>query len=119
VETSEQPAARFGVEWNLTALAPTGPDRWIEVDGQKAGDPDMNAEHTGARSFALFDARGRKAIRVTADAPFRLWRFGLHTVSLSEAGFERVYQQTVFLPLFELSKSGTLKLNFTVELLRL
>jgi alpha-amylase len=106
----------FGVEWNLTALAPTGPDRWIEIDGKSAGDPNGTGERSNVRSFALADRWGKKAIRITGNRAFDLWWFGLHTVSLSEAGFEKVYQQTVFMPHFELSSS--LQFTFTVELLK-
>jgi len=109
----------FGVEWNLTALAPAGPERWVQVAGVNAGDPNETSEQAEATSFGLVDLWGKKAIRITADRPFRLWRFGLHTVSLSEYGFEKVYQQTVFLPLFSAEALADHRLAFTVELLEL
>ena len=111
--------ARFGVEWNLTALAPSGPDRWVEIDGLPAGDPADTAEFAGVHEFALVDRWGKKAIHVACDRPFTLWRFGLFTVSRSESGFERVYQQTVFVPLFDLAGSGELAFTFAVRLARL
>jgi len=119
VESASPIHARFGVEWNLTALAPAGPDRWVEIDGLPAGDPADTAQFSGVREFALVDRWGGKAIHVTCDRPFTLWRFGLFTVSLSESGYERVYQQTVFMPLFDLESGGELAFTFTVRLARL
>jgi alpha-amylase len=119
VEIASDFVGRFGVEWNLTALAPSGPDRWIEVNGEHAGDPRADRRHDEVRSFTLLDRWGGKAIRIGVDRPFELWRSGLYTISQSESGLERVYQQTVFLTLFELSADLDAAWNFSVELIRL
>jgi alpha-amylase len=111
--------ARFGVEWNLTTLAPTGPDRWVEIDGLPAGDPAATAQFAGVKEFGLVDRWGKKSLHVACDRPFTLWRFGLFTVSLSESGYEKVYQQTVFVTLFDLPAEGELALAFGVRLARL
>jgi hypothetical protein len=112
-------AARFGVEWNLTTLAPTGPDRWVEIDGLPAGDPADSAEFHRVKEFGLVDRWGKKSLHVACDLPFTLWRFGLYTVSLSESGYEKVYQQTVFVTLFDLPAEGELALIFGVRFARL
>ena len=119
VDAEEPLRCLFGVEWNLTALAPRGPDRWVEVNGENAGEPRSRKRHHDVRSFALMDGWGRKAIRIGLSRPAELWRFGLHTVSRSESGFEEIYQQTVFLPLFNLNGSTSLDVTFDIEFAKL
>jgi hypothetical protein len=109
------PRGRFGVEWNLTALASAGPDRWLEINGRPAGEPRGRGTHTGVTEFGIVDRWGGKAIRVEFDPPGTLLHFGLHTVSQSERSYEHVYQQTAFLVHWPFAKDGRLKIRFQVR----
>jgi len=56
---------------------------------------------------------------VTPDEPMTLWRFPIETVSVSEGGFERLYQGSVFLahcPV-DLSPGESRTLGFYYEIL--
>jgi len=110
---------RFGVEWNLTALAPTGPDRWVEVNGDQGGEPRSRKRYSGVHQFGIVDAWGGKAIRIDVSPSCDLWRFGLHTVSQSERSLEQVYQQTVFMPHWPLTGVRSLEAVFKVRLQKL
>jgi alpha-amylase len=107
---------RFGVEWNLTALAPTGPNRWVEVNGDQGGEPRSRKRYSDVNQFGLVDGWGRKAIRIDTSPNCDLWRFGLHTVSQSERSFEQVYQQTVFMAHWPLQGLKSLEAVFSVQL---
>ena len=110
---------RFGVEWNLTALAPTGPDRWVEVNGDQGGEPKSRKRYSGVRQFGIVDAWSGKAIRIDVSPSCDLWRFGLHTVSQSERSYQQVYQQTVFMAHWPLTGVRSLEAVFKVQLQKL
>lgn len=88
---------RFGVE---TALAFDGGDN-----------PDLCAFELGGARLSLMEVAGHEEVgeygaftrlrnlraQMTLSRSANLWRFPLETVTISEAGFERGYQGTVFL----------------------
>ncbi|MFZ1083222.1 MAG: alpha-amylase/4-alpha-glucanotransferase domain-containing protein [Candidatus Kryptoniota bacterium] len=87
----------FGVEFNFGLMAGDARDRYYSINGVKPSDPRLRS--TGATdkvtSVSLSDEwQGLKA-KVEVDKPLTLWRFPIETVSLSESGFERVYQSSV------------------------
>ncbi len=89
--------ARFAVE---TALAYDGGDNLeycaFELDGQRLSLADV-AEHSPVTTYQATTRLRHLRTRTTLSAPATLWRYPLETVTLSEAGFERGYQGTVFL----------------------
>lgn len=110
---------RFGVEWNLSALAPAGPDRWLQINGRPAGEPRSRGRHPGVTEFGIVDRWGGKAIHVEVDLPGTLLYFGLHTVSQSERSYEQVYQQTAFLVHWPIPADGQLRIRFQVQTAKL
>lgn len=94
----EKPAkVDFGVELNFGLMAGDAHDRYYKINGAKPDDPRLRS--TGASdavtSVALVDEWQKLQAVVDIDTPLTLWRFPIETVSLSEAGFERVYQSSV------------------------
>ncbi len=94
---AQHPATlRFATELNLALLAGDAPDRYLEIPGRALHDPKLASageEHCvrELRCINRWDA-WTLALNVTPEAD--LWRYPVHTVNNSEAGFERVYQAT-------------------------
>jgi len=82
------------VEINVGLHVREAPDRWIEVDGQRATPPAPGARATHAdvtRAAFVDDWAGRR-LEIECDRPALLHRAPIDTVSLSESGAERVFQ---------------------------
>jgi hypothetical protein len=84
--------ATLGSGWNLNLLAPEAPDRRVLIDGRPAAAPQLRSRgwERGER-LELRDDWSDVSIAL-AGAPLAVYREPIETVSLSEAGFERVYQ---------------------------
>jgi alpha-amylase len=102
--TSQQKiSARFGVEFCFGLLAGHSDDafyraagigkaeRWLDSRGE------IEAEH-----IALVNEFLGIEIALGLRTLSRLWRMPVETISLSEAGFERVYQASCVLPLWDI-----------------
>ncbi len=87
----------FGVEFNFGLMAGDARDRYYKIDGSKPSDSRLRSSGTTAEvtSVALVDEWQKLQARVEVGTPMTLWRFPIETVSLSEGGFERVYQSSV------------------------
>jgi alpha-amylase len=92
----------FGSEWLFNLLAGNAHDRYYESDGEKLPEATMNSAGTleGRSNIRLVDEFLRTAIGIEAEGADSLWRMPLESVSLSEAGFERVFQGSLVLPLW-------------------
>ncbi|HEX9006643.1 MAG TPA: alpha-amylase/4-alpha-glucanotransferase domain-containing protein, partial [Bacteroidota bacterium] len=90
----------FGIEWCVGAMAGDAPDRFYDIEGRKLMDCRLRSmgEEPAVRSVKLVDRWLHLQTVFTFDTPAVLWRFPLETVSLSEGGFERIYQGSVVLP---------------------
>ena len=64
----------------------------------------------------VFDEWRKLEVALRFSPPARIWRFPVETVSQSEGGLERVYQQSVIVPNWELSMNSGMEKMFTVEL---
>ncbi len=87
----------------------TRPTGTIEIEGTTL--PDRRLRSTGeagnVRTFRLVDEWLRLQTAFTVDTPATLWRFPLETVSLSEGGFERIYQGSILLLHWRLRLAGS------------
>ncbi len=96
-------SARFGVE---TALAFDGGDSLdycaFETGGRSSSLTEI-AEHERVTQYQTTTRIRNLRVQATLSEPATLWRFPLETVTLSEAGFERDYQGTVFVHLWNLA----------------
>jgi alpha-amylase len=84
----------LSVELNVALHVREADDRWIEVDGTRADPPapGARAAHEGVTRAAFVDQWAGRRLDVSTDRPGRLSRAPIDTVSLSEAGAEKVFQ---------------------------
>ncbi len=96
---------RFGIELAFAFTSPADPMSHYTIDGRELQNRNLNGagEELEVGGFALTDERLGFSVRVRTDKPASMWRFPLETVSMSEAGFERVYQGSVVLLLWKIS----------------
>ncbi|MEK7823621.1 MAG: alpha-amylase/4-alpha-glucanotransferase domain-containing protein [Candidatus Eisenbacteria bacterium] len=89
--------ARLGmltVELNLGLHVPEAPDRFVEVEGERAQPPHFGARarHAVVARAAFVDRWADRRLDLWVDRKATLDRAPIETVSLSEAGAERVFQ---------------------------
>jgi 4-alpha-glucanotransferase len=89
----------FGVEFAVGSMAGDAPDRYYDIEGRTLHDRRLRSagEEGNVRTIRLVDEWLRLQTAISVDTPAMLWRFPLETVSLSEAGFERIYQGSILL----------------------
>lgn len=113
----EQPVSLwFGVEFSLNLLAAQSDDRYYHVPGREIPDRHMASKgelHDLTALGARDEANGIDYL-LTWNRPATLWRFPVETISMSESGFERVYQGSVFMPHWKLDlpAGGTWTVTF-------
>ncbi len=108
----------FAVENNFNFQAGHAEDRFILIDGRRAAEAylDSPGQHAQANTCALVDQYRNLAVAVSSDNKSDVWHMPLFTVSLSEAGFEKVYQGTTVLHLFRVSIGDRpVMVSFTLE----
>lgn len=111
----------YGSEWNFSLLGGDTPDRFYEINGEKPIQNHMasTGSHNEVNSISLSNEwDGFKAV-LNFPVSVDIWRFPVYTVSMSEAGFEKVYQSSVVIPLVKLDlapgEQKTISMNFIVE----
>jgi len=75
-------------------------------------------EHHNVSNVHLADEHEGVAVRIENTVPARLWRVPVESVSLSEGGFERVFQSVAVLYSWELrlAPGEIWRVKFTAEL---
>ncbi len=103
----------FGVEFDFNLLAPDADDRYAIIDGTRPTDSHLAAaaETNRVSTVAYADEWQKIGIRIDSGQPGKLWRMPIHTVSLSEGGFEKVFQGNCTVFIFE----KTLRQNKAAE----
>jgi len=93
---ADEVSVNFAVENNFNFQAGHTEDRFIVVDNQRASESylDSIADYGHARTIALVDQYRSLAVAVGSEKPAQIWHAPIFTVSLSESGFEKVYQGT-------------------------
>ncbi|HDL17440.1 MAG TPA: DUF1926 domain-containing protein [Bacteroidetes bacterium] len=118
--SAEKLDLHFGVEWNTGLLAGHNGDRFYRS-------PDVEIEDNYLDSFgelpelyrlSLIDLWQNLKITFAYHQPTTIWRFPIETISLSEAGFERVYQNSVVLShwKFALNDGEEKRISFSYEI---
>lgn len=109
--------ALFGLEWIVNFLAPAAEDRYVFINGRTLEEPSVGAiaEDKWVETFGMADEWRDLRVEFRLGKPARLWRLPIETVSLSEAGFERVHQGTVLMPLWPLNLTPGEKASFEIE----
>ncbi|RMH63217.1 MAG: DUF1926 domain-containing protein [Calditrichaeota bacterium] len=95
----------FAVEFNYGLQAGHADDRYYYLESGKPDDPYLDSVGSlEAQSFVgLRDEYMRIDIRLEAENTDAWWRCPVETISLSEAGFERVYQSSAVMPVWRLN----------------
>ncbi|MBI3740495.1 MAG: DUF1926 domain-containing protein [Chloroflexi bacterium] len=96
-------AFRFGVEFNFALLAGHSDDAYYRANGiaREQARLDARGESAAVENIALVNEWLGIEIEMQLRAPAHVWRFPIETISLSEAGFERVYQASCVMPLWD------------------
>ncbi len=107
----ERPVVNFGVENNFNFQAGHAEDRFILIDNKRHNNCFLDSEgsYFQVGNISLIDEYRQVGIALSADRPSDIWHLPIYTVSLSEGGFEKVYQGTTLINKFrlELSESPT------------
>ncbi|MBD3288744.1 DUF1926 domain-containing protein [candidate division KSB1 bacterium] len=105
----------FAIEFNYGLLAGNAPDRFYYFENNELSEPNLASTGTieSVRKMGLKDLWQKAHIQLQYSIPAMVWRFPIETVSQSERGMERVYQNSVILPnwKFRLSSKGEWKVR--------
>jgi hypothetical protein len=92
-------AIPFGVEWSFALRGGDSPNHYLTIPGTDVEKSRLS--ETGVvqkvRELYLVDEEEGVRVHFTFPEDVDIWRFPIETVSLSEEGFERVYQATTIL----------------------
>lgn len=90
----------FAVEFNLAFLNGYEEGRYYDIPGHEFKEKHLASVGTEKEvgEVSLVDETRNLALALSFDRPALLWRMPLETVSLSESGLERSYQQSLLLP---------------------
>jgi len=94
---------RFASEWTFGLLAGDAPDRYYESPDIEIKNPKMNStgEIKNANELSLVDEWTGMKVGLYTEKLCTFWRTPIETVSLSEEGFERVYQGSIIFVLWD------------------
>ncbi len=98
----------FAVENNFSFQAGHTDDRYVLIDRQRPEQSFLDSveRHGEVRSYTLADEYRNLGVAVVSDTESEIWRHPIFTVSLSEGGFEKVYQGTTLLHVYRVNLSG-------------
>ncbi len=104
---SHRVRASFALENNFNFQAGHAEDRFILVDNHRNENSflDSFGQYGHASSYAVMDQYRNLAVALVSDRPCEIWHSPIYTVSLSEGGFEKVYQGTTLVNLYRLELS--------------
>jgi 4-alpha-glucanotransferase len=90
----------FGVEFNVGLMAGDAHDRYYKIEDRPLADAKLRStgEENNVATWSLVDEWLGIEVAFTVRTLATLWRFPIETVSLSEEGFERLYQSSVVFP---------------------
>lgn len=109
--------ARFGIEFNFLLPCCDGPDGFYDVPGVDIKDQGLGSigELTGVRQLSLVDQWTKIKVNFILNKAASVWRFPVETVSISEAGFEKVFQGSCVVLLWDISLDGPFETGFRVS----
>jgi hypothetical protein len=103
--SSEELNTSFGPEFNISLLAGNAHDRYYEIPGHVLDKRNLasTGETNNVSRVSLVDEWLKLKLSLAFSQPAVLWRAPVETVSQSEAGFERVYQSSLVMPIWRIS----------------
>jgi 4-alpha-glucanotransferase len=115
LEGEVQESFRLGVEFNF-ALLGSGGDRYLGIDGKRHALTGQEVFESVSKVM-VHDPYQRINAYLEFDSPVEVWTFPVEVVSLSEQGFERNYQSTMVMPLWDIDlRRGPVKFLVTLRL---
>jgi len=106
----------FGTELNLALMSRDFPGRYFLVPGHSPErvSPGQIVAFANAGEVLLIDESRSFRLAIESDNEMDIWIFPVETISLSESGFERVYQETsvLFSFRFALQAGGVFRNRF-------
>ena len=110
--------ARLCSEWNLALLAGRAHDRYYRLPGVAGEECQLASAGVvlGVDHVGLTDAWRGLDVDLALSREATLWRFPIETVSLSEAGAERLYQCSAVVPVWDLTLRPAERQELTVRL---
>jgi alpha-amylase len=117
-EGDEKKRTNFGIEFNINLLAGNAPDRYYHVPGQPLKDRKLASmgELKDVSEIHLIDEWNGMDVILKMDKRGRLIRFPVETISLSESGFERIFQGSCLLFYWPLELEPGKQFEVTIEL---
>ncbi len=114
----EKRRTNFGIELNINLLAGDAPDRYYTIPGRRLEDRKLASvgEISGITEVQLIDEWNRIKVVLKTDKSCNLWRFPIETVSLSESGFERIFQGSCLLFYWSLDLEPEKRFEVSLEL---
>jgi alpha-amylase len=103
--SSEELNTAFGSEFNFSLLAGNAHDRYYDIPGHSLDKKNLASlgETNNVTQVSLVDEWLPLRLTLAFSRPAMLWRAPVETVSQSEAGFERVYQSSLVMPIWRIS----------------
>jgi alpha-amylase len=97
--------ASFGSEFNFSLLAGDAHDRYYDIPGHTLEKRNLTScgETNNVKQVSLVDEWTKLKLTLAFTQPAVLWRAPVETVSQSEAGFERVFQSSMVMPIWRIS----------------
>jgi hypothetical protein len=94
----------FGTVFNLALSTGSSPECFCRLNGERPGEDLLGSEGAwdDVHVLTLVDRFLPAQLVLSFDRPARVLRFPMVTVSQSEGGFEKAYQSSVLVPLWEL-----------------
>ncbi len=109
----------FGSEWTFGLLGGDTADRYYESPGVKLSKKNRQLRSTGeiknATALSLVEEWTKFRIDITAETPCTFWRAPIETVASSEAGFERVYQGSIVIPVWKFALKPQEKMSLSLS----
>jgi len=108
----------LAVENNFSLLASDSPDRLIVIPTENIRQERFKDVITaiGISKFYLYDGYLKRNFGIISDKIFNLWHYPVETVSQSEDGFERTYQGSAFILVYDLSIRPDEEFSFSISL---
>lgn len=108
---------KFGVEFNLILPCCDGTAGFYEISSGDIKDKDLGSsgEIRGIRQMNLVDQWTKMKLNFSFDKKTSAWRFPVETVSLSEAGFEKIFQGSCILFFWDISIDKVFETGFKIK----
>ncbi|OGP26745.1 MAG: hypothetical protein A2067_06165 [Deltaproteobacteria bacterium GWB2_42_7] len=108
---------KFGVEFNLILPCCDGMNGFYNIPSVDLGEKGLGSsgEIAGIRQMSMVDKWTKMKLVFSFDKETSVWRFPIETISISEAGFEKIFQGSCILLFWDISLDKTFETNFRIK----